>query len=189
MSPLSIRDWRYYWGLRKNKEEREMKNQFAGVCFFNINLLYREKVKKEKEKINLTLITGKLSHSFYSCREPDRGALHPIIQPHVISGHDATSPWSPAAARRMMKLAQPHMVIAPHASVVATRHPHQILLPPLFLERAKRSKRAPHPTPRGRSQRGRRRSFSSRPSPSAPRQPQPRRRRVPGPRASREGTR
>ena len=39
------------------------------------------------------------------------------------------------------------MVIAPHASVVATRHPHQILLPPLFLERAKRSKRAPHPTP------------------------------------------
>ena len=31
---------RNYWGLRKNKEEREMKNQSAGVCFFNINSLY-----------------------------------------------------------------------------------------------------------------------------------------------------
>jgi len=31
---------RNYWGLRKNKGEREIKNQSAGVCFFNINPLY-----------------------------------------------------------------------------------------------------------------------------------------------------
>jgi hypothetical protein len=31
---------RNYWGLRKNKREREMKNQSAKVCFFNINPLY-----------------------------------------------------------------------------------------------------------------------------------------------------
>ena len=31
---------RNYWGLRKNKEKREMENQSAGVCFFNINPLY-----------------------------------------------------------------------------------------------------------------------------------------------------
>jgi len=44
---------RNYWGLRKNKREREMENQSAGVGFFNINPLYREKVERGKEKINL----------------------------------------------------------------------------------------------------------------------------------------
>jgi len=39
--------------LRKNKGEREMENQSAGVGFFNINLLYREKVERKKRKINL----------------------------------------------------------------------------------------------------------------------------------------
>ena len=30
----------YYWELRKNKKEKEMENQSAGVGFFNINPLY-----------------------------------------------------------------------------------------------------------------------------------------------------
>ena len=60
-SPFSI--WKrrcdissFYWGLErnycgliKNKKKREMKNQSAGVSFFNINPLYWEKVKKEKK--------------------------------------------------------------------------------------------------------------------------------------------
>ena len=40
-------------GIEKNKREREMENQSAGVDFFNINLLYWEKVEREKGKINL----------------------------------------------------------------------------------------------------------------------------------------
>ena len=41
MSPLSIGNWREIirdW--EKNKGEKEMKNQSAGVGFFNINPLY-----------------------------------------------------------------------------------------------------------------------------------------------------
>ena len=54
MSPLSIGDWREIIGdWEKNKREREMKNQSAGVGFFNINPLYWEKVEREKGKINL----------------------------------------------------------------------------------------------------------------------------------------
>ena len=54
MSPFSIVNWREIIGdWEKNKGEREMKNQSAGVDFFNINLLYWEKVEKRKGKINL----------------------------------------------------------------------------------------------------------------------------------------
>ena len=53
VSPFYWRLERNYWGLRKNKREREMENQSAGLGFFNINPLYWEKIEKKKKKINL----------------------------------------------------------------------------------------------------------------------------------------
>ena len=85
-----------YWGLRKNKGERVMENQSVGVGFFNINLLYWEKVKREREKINSVGVAshhiGKFSFSISTYMEE---VLQQIdFSPFLYGKGDAMPPLS-----------------------------------------------------------------------------------------------